>query len=126
MGSVVAGRNSWACWKKEIGKPNLAIMKEPPRVLGRILIKSAGVVLGDKSRSKSSESRSVKLLDLPTGISFKSFLIQKTSMAGKAEKPINVQPSAIWKYSRAMPPKSKVMKITSVSVKTGGLLSERF
>ena len=112
--------------KKGIGKSKRAIIKAPLLVLGRILVRSAGVVLLDNNKSKSSEIRSVKLLVLPIGVSERAFLIQKMSIAGQVEKPIKAQPRLILKYSNVMPPKSKTIKMISMNARTGVLFKVRF
>lgn len=89
-------------------------------------MRSAGEILSDNNKSRSSEIISVKLLDLPIGMSERVFLIQKISMAGQAAKPIKAQPRPILKYNKAMPPKSRAIKMINVRARTGGLFSARF
>lgn len=50
------------------------------------------MVLGERRVRRSSERRSVKLSELPIGIVARAFLIQNSSMAGRAEKPTRAQP----------------------------------
>ena len=126
MGSGVVGRKLAISLKKGVGKLKRAMIKAPLLVFGKIWVRSAGEEFLVISRSKSSEIRSVKLSVLPIGMSTRSFLIQKISMAGREEKPIKVQPMEFWKYNSVMPPKSRAINTTRVSASIGGLFSACF
>ena len=112
--------------KNGTGRLSLAMKKMPLLVLGRTWTRSAGVVLGDSSKSKSSERMSVKVPEVPMGMSERAFLIQKRSMAGRAEKPMRVQPMDDRMSRSVMPPASKAIYITKTSASTGGVLSACF
>ena len=115
------------CSKKAMGSSNLAIRKRPLLVFGKIGIKSRVVRFGFKSKSKSSEMRSVKSLELIlAGISFKAFLVQKRMTMGVVTKPIKSQLRGFLKIIKVIPPARRAMKrITRRTVK-GGLLKRCF
>ena len=92
----------------------------PLLVLGRIWIRSAGVDLLDNKNRRSSESKSVKSLDLPMGISARAVLIQNRKMAGHAENPISIQPIGYLKNTNAMPPTSSARYTMNKSARNGG------
>ncbi len=91
--------------------PARAMRKTPLGVLGRILIRSVGVVWSVRFRRRLSERRSVRLSVFPMGTEFRAFLTQKTNMMGQAVKPIKIQPIDSCMTRRARPQKNNAAAI---------------
>lgn len=123
---LVSGKNGAISAKNGKGRPNLAIINIPLLVLGRIWTRSAEEAVLDKSKSKSSDKRSVKEPEGPTGMVARAVLIQKISITGSTEHPIKAQPRGIPKYSNAIPPKSSSIKTMSNRASIGALLKRCF
>ena len=87
---------------------------------------SVTVFLSFKSRSRSSEIRSVKFSVLPISTALRAFLIQKISIIGMAEKPIKVQPIDFLRKRRVIPPANKVKNKRKLNKMTGTLLRACF
>ena len=113
-GSSEEGKKALRSVRTGIVRPRRAMIKVPPGVLGRMVIRSCGVESVLRCKSKSAERRSVISSEEPMGMSARAFLIQKSSMAGRAASPNKVQAQGLRKTRRTMPPTRKVIKIMAM------------